>query len=243
MAAEPPLLTISDVQVFYGMSHVLHGATLDIPHGQVTALVGRNGVGKTTLVNAIAGLVPVQSGSIDLRGVELTRRPATARRGLGIGLVPQGRRIFRNLTVEEHLMLAPRSSGNPFTREWIYETFPRLHERRSSMASNLSGGEQSMLAIGRALSIGPRLLIMDEPTEGLAPLLVETVRQVLDRLREQEMTVLLVEQNLQFALDVADWVAVMDRGEIQRHFARSEITDVAQLGDMIIASGVHAGEG
>jgi ABC-type branched-subunit amino acid transport system ATPase component len=243
LAVEPPLLTISDVQVFYGMSHVLHGATLDIPYGQVTALVGRNGVGKTTLVNAIAGLVPVQSGSIDLRGVELTRRPATARRGLGIGLVPQGRRIFRNLTVEEHLTLAPRSSGNPFTREWIYETFPRLHERRTSLASNLSGGEQSMLAIGRALSIGPRLLIMDEPTEGLAPLLVETVRQVIDRLREQEMTVLLVEQNLHFALDVADWVAVMDRGEIQRRFARSEITDVAQLGDMIIASGALAGEG
>ena len=243
MAAEPPLLTISDVQVFYGMSHVLHGATLSIPRGQVTALVGRNGVGKTTLVNAIAGLVPVQSGWIDLRGIELTRLPATARRGLGIGLVPQGRRIFRNLTVEEHLMLAPRSSNNPFTREWIYETFPRLYERRSSLASNLSGGEQSMLAIGRALSIGPRLLIMDEPTEGLAPLLVETVRQVLDRLREQEMTVLLVEQNLHFALDVADWVALMDRGEIQRRFARSEIIDVAQLGDMIISSGALAGEG
>ena len=243
MAAEPPLLTISDVQVFYGMSHVLHGATLSIPRGQVTALVGRNGVGKTTLVNAIAGLVPVQSGWIDLRGIELTRLPATARRGLGIGLVPQGRRIFRNLTVEEHLMLAPRSSNNPFTREWIYETFPRLYERRSSLASNLSGGEQSMLAIGRALSIGPRLLIMDEPTEGLAPLLVETVRQVLDRLREQEMTVLLVEQNLHFALDVADWVALMVRGEIQRRFARSEIIDVAQLGDMIISSGALAGEG
>ena len=235
MAGEPPLLTISDVHVSYGMSHVLHGATLDVPRGQVTALVGRNGVGKTTLVNAIAGLVPVQSGVMLLGDADLTRLPATARRGLGIGLVPQGRRIFRNLTVAEHLELAPRSASNPFSRDWIYRTFPRLEERRTSMASNLSGGEQSMLAISRALTIDPKLLIMDEPTEGLAPLLVETVRQVIERLRDQQLTVLLVEQNLHFALDVADRVAVMDRGSIEHLFARDEITDVAQLGDLIIA--------
>ncbi|MCC6674970.1 MAG: ATP-binding cassette domain-containing protein, partial [Thermomicrobiales bacterium] len=137
MASDAPLLAVSDLHVFYGMSHVLHGASLDIPQGQVTALVGRNGVGKTTLVNAIAGLVPVQSGRIDLEGVDLTKLPATARRGLGVGLVPQGRRIFRNLTVDEHLSLVPRSTGNLFTRDWIYETFPRLRERRASMASNL----------------------------------------------------------------------------------------------------------
>jgi ABC-type branched-subunit amino acid transport system ATPase component len=235
LAGDPPLLTISDLQVYYGMSHVLHGASLDVPRGQVTALVGRNGVGKTTLVNAIAGLVPVQSGVMLLGEADLTRVPATARRGLGIGLVPQGRRIFRNLTVEEHLELAPKSAANPFTRAWIYETFPRLEERRTSMASTLSGGEQSMLAISRALTIDPTLLIMDEPTEGLAPLLVETVRQVIERLRAQQLTVLLVEQNLQFALDVADRVAVMDRGSIEHLFARAEITNVAQLGDLIIA--------
>lgn len=235
MAVDQPFLQIEGVQVYYGMSHVLHGTTLDLPAGQVTALVGRNGVGKTTLVNAIAGLVPVESGSIVFDGVELTKRPATARRGLGIALVPQGRRIFRNLTVEEHLELAPKKAGNPFTRAWIYETFPRLQERRTSLASTLSGGEQSMLAIGRALTIDPRLLIMDEPTEGLAPLLVETVRQVIVRLREQDLTVLLVEQNLQFALDLADRVAVMDRGAIQHLFPRSQITDVAQLGDLILA--------
>lgn len=201
----------------------------------MTALVGRNGVGKTTLVNAIAGLVPAQSGQIEFAGTELTRLPATARRGLGIGLVPQGRRVFRNLTVDEHLTLVPRSAGNPFTREWIYETFPRLCERRTSMASNLSGGEQSMLAIGRALTIDPRLLVMDEPTEGLAPLLVETVRQVIDRLREQELTVLLVEQNLHFALSLADRVAVMERGAIEHLFGPGEIPDAATMGDLIIA--------
>jgi branched-chain amino acid transport system ATP-binding protein len=237
LAGDAPLLTIADLQVYYGMSHVLHGASLDVPRGQVTALVGRNGVGKTTLVNAIAGLVPVQSGVILLGDSDLTRLPATARRGLGVGLVPQGRRIFRNLTVEEHLELAPKSADNPFTRAWIYETFPRLRERRTSMASTLSGGEQSMLAISRALTIDPTLLIMDEPTEGLAPLLVETVRQVIERLRAQRLTVLLVEQNLQFALDVADRVAIMDRGSIEHLFARSEITDAAQLGDLIIAGG------
>jgi len=235
LASDAPLLTVSDLHVFYRMSHVLHGASLAIPHGQVTALVGRNGVGKTTLVNAIAGLIPVQNGRIDLEGVDLTKLPATARRGLGVGLVPQGRRIFRNLTVDEHLALAPKSAGNPFTRDWIYETFPRLHERRTSMASNLSGGEQSMLAIGRALTIGPRLLVMDEPTEGLAPLLVETVRQVIDRLREQRLTVLLVEQNLHFALSLADRVAVMDRGSIEHLFGSGEIPDVAALGDLIIS--------
>ncbi len=235
MAAEPPLLTISDLQVYYGMSHVLHGTSLDVPRGQVTALVGRNGVGKTTLVNAVSGLVPVKSGVILLGDSDLTKLPATARRGLGIGLVPQGRRIFRNLTVEEHLELAPKAAGNPFTRAWIYETFPRLEERRTSMASNLSGGEQSMLAISRALTIDPTLLIMDEPTEGLAPLLIETVRQVIERLRGQQLTVLLVEQNLQFALDVADRVAIMDRGSIEHLFAHDEITDVSQLGDLILA--------
>lgn len=236
MVNDAPLLSVSDLHVFYGMSHVLHGASLDIPHGQVTALVGRNGVGKTTLVNSIAGLVPVQSGRIDLAGTDLTKLPATARRGLGVGLVPQGRRIFRNLTVDEHLGLVPKSTSNPFTRDWIYETFPRLHERRSSMASNLSGGEQSMLAIGRALTINPRLLVMDEPTEGLAPLLVETVRQVIDRLRDQQLTVLLVEQNLHFALSLADRVAVMDRGVIEHLFGAGEIPDAAAIGDLIISA-------
>ena len=243
MASEAPLLTITDLHVFYGMSHVLHGASLEIPRGQVTALVGRNGVGKTTLVNAIAGLVPVQRGRIELGDVDLVKLPATARRGLGVGLVPQGRRVFRNLTVDEHLSLAPKAADNPFSRDWIYETFPRLHERRTSMASNLSGGEQSMLAIGRALTINPRLLVMDEPTEGLAPLLVETVRQVIDRLRQQELTVLLVEQNLHFALSLADRVAVMDRGSIEHLFGPGDIPDAATLGDLIISGGDRVSTG
>jgi branched-chain amino acid transport system ATP-binding protein len=216
------------------MSHVLHGTTLDIPPGQVTALVGRNGVGKTTLVNATMGLIHAESGSIRYRGVELTSLPATRRQGLGIALVPQGRRVFRSLTVDEHLELVSTSKGNPFNREWTFATFPRLAERRKSLASNLSGGEQSMLAISRALTVNPQLLIMDEPTEGLAPLLVETVRQVVEQLREMQLTVLLVEQNLHFALEVADRIAIMHRGEIEHIYPRAEIADVAALGDMIL---------
>jgi branched-chain amino acid transport system ATP-binding protein len=237
LAADHSLLNIEDLHVYYGMSHVLHGTVLDIPPGRVTALVGRNGVGKTTLVNAVMGLIPAQSGSIQYRDTELTSLPATRRQRLGIALVPQGRRVFRSLTVDEHLELVSKSRDNPFTRDWVFETFPRLAERRKSLASNLSGGEQSMLAISRALTVNPKLLIMDEPTEGLAPLLVETVRQVVEQLREMQLTVLLVEQNLQFALDVADRIAIMHRGEIDHIYPRAEIPDVAALGDLILSGG------
>lgn len=235
MVADQPLLSVEDLHVYYGMSHVLQGTTLDVLPGRVTALVGRNGVGKTTLVNAVMGLIPVEAGSMRYRHSELTTLPATRRRSLGIALAPQGRRVFRSLTVEEHLDLAPRSKDSAFTREWVFETFPRLAERRKSLASNLSGGEQSMLAIGRALTLSPQLLIMDEPAEGLAPLLVETVRHVVDQLRERQMTVLLVEQNLQFALDVASDIAVMHRGQIDHVYARVEIPDVSALGDLILS--------
>ena len=237
MASNPPLLTVEDLHVYYGMSHVLQGTNLAVPAEQVTALVGRNGVGKTTLVNAVMGLVTVSSGSISYAGTELLPLDATRRRSLGIALAPQGRRVFRSLTVDEHLDLVPRSSSNLFSREWIYTTFPRLAERRKSLASNLSGGEQSMLSMARALTVNPRLLIMDEPTEGLAPLLVDTVRQVLEHLIEMQLTILLVEQNLHFALAVADHVAVMHRGQIDHIYPRSEIPDVETLGDMILSGG------
>ncbi len=235
MGTDTPLLTVDGLQVYYGMSHVLQGTGFAIPAGQVTALVGRNGVGKTTLVNAIMGLVPVSSGSITYKGTELTSLNATRRRNLGIALAPQGRRVFRSLTVDEHLDLVPASSDNPYSRDWLYATFPRLAERRKSLASNLSGGEQSMLSIARALTVNPRLLIMDEPTEGLAPLLVETVREVVEHLIEQDLTILLVEQNLHFALAVADQIAIMHRGQIDHIYLRNEIPDVETLGDLILS--------
>lgn len=235
MGTDTPLLTIDGLQVYYGMSHVLQGTNLAIPAGKVTALVGRNGVGKTTLVNAVMGLVPVAAGSIVYEGTNLAGLDATRRRSLGIALAPQGRRVFRSLTVDEHLDLVPRSPDNPYSRDWIYATFPRLAERRKSLASNLSGGEQSMLSIARALSVNPRLLIMDEPTEGLAPLLVETVREVVQNLIQKDLTILLVEQNLHFALAVANRVAIMHRGQIDHVYPRQEISDVETLGDLILS--------
>ncbi len=234
MDSSSPLLSIDDVHVHYGMSHVLQGSTLDVFPNRVTALVGRNGVGKTTLVNSVMGLIPLTAGSIRYRDTELQALPATKRRGMGIALVPQGRRVFRSLTVDDHLNLVPSSRDNPFTREWVFKTFPRLEERRKSLAGALSGGEQSMLAIGRALTANPQLLIMDEPTEGLAPLLVETVREVVEQLRQMTVTVLLVEQNLQFALNVADSITIMHRGQIDRVYDRSEIDDVSALSELIL---------
>lgn len=230
------LLRVEKVHVFYGQSHVLHGASLDVEGGLVTVIAGRNGVGKTTLVNTIMGLVPAESGSIRFQGQELLRLPATARRGLGLALAPQGRRVFRSLTVDEHLGLVPTGSDSPFTRDWIFETFPRLAERRRSLARTLSGGEQSMLSIARALTANPRLLVMDEPTEGLAPLLVDTVRSVVEQLREMGLTVLLVEQNLRFAIDVADRIAIMHRGEFGQVFEREMLPDAAALSEMILTA-------
>ncbi len=236
MAVEPPILRISGVDAFYGASQVLHGAALDVPRGGVTAIVGPNGVGKTTLINAVMGLVPVAAGRIEVDGVDLTDLAATARRRHGLALVPQGRRVFRSLTVDEHLALGGPGSSGRFDRDWVFETFPRLEERRRSLARTLSGGEQSMLAIARALVTNPRLVLMDEPTEGLAPLLVETVRAVIDGIRSVGVTVLLVEQNLGFALAVADRVATMHRGAIDRVQPRSEIADIDELSAAVLGT-------
>jgi branched-chain amino acid transport system ATP-binding protein len=234
LGPDRPILRVEDLHAHYGPSHVLHGFTLDLPPGQVTAIVGPNGVGKTTLINAIVGLVPATGGRIVYDGVDLTTLPASARRRFGIALVPQGRRVFRSLTVDEHLTLVGRSSADRFDRAWIFETFPRLSERRRALAGTLSGGEQSMLAIARALTIDPRLLLMDEPTEGLAPMLIETVSGVVRQLRDLELTIVLVEQRLGFALAVADRVAVMHRGTIERVEDRPALSDVASLSELIL---------
>ncbi|MCC6313400.1 MAG: ABC transporter ATP-binding protein [Thermomicrobiales bacterium] len=235
MDAEPALRVVG-VDAFYGTSHVLHATTLDVPRGDVTAIVGPNGVGKTTLINAIMGLVPIAAGRIEAGDMDLSRLPATARRRHGLALVPQGRRVFRSLTVDEHLTLVPSGASGRFDRDWVFEVFPRLAERRSSLARNLSGGEQSMLAIGRALTANPRIVLMDEPTEGLAPLLVEVVRDVVERVRGAGVTVLLVEQNLGFALSVADRVAIMHRGAVDRVRERDAITDVEALSELVLGT-------
>ena len=210
------MLEVIDVHTYYGDSHVLQGTTLRAERGTVTAVLGRNGVGKTTLCRSLAGLTPARRGRVVLDGVDTTRLPPHQVSDAGISLVPQGRRIFVSLTVAENLHIAarPARAGIDWTIARIFELFPRLAERRQHGGGELSGGEQQMLAIARALVANPTLLVMDEPTEGLAPALVAEVARLIRRLRGEGTTVLLVEQNAAFAVDVSDATHVMHQGTI-----------------------------
>jgi len=210
-----PILVIKDLHVKYGGSHVLRGISLALDHG-VVAIVGRNGMGKTTLVSAIIGLAPVYSGSVLFNGLSIIGLQPYQIASQGIGYVPQGRRIFTSLTVDEHLRFAARKvdGGETWDAEKVYDLFPRLKERRRQSGSSLSGGEQQMLAIGRALVINPRLLVMDEPSEGLAPIIVDQLVHTCKNLMATGISILLVEQKLAFAASVADRVEVMVTGKM-----------------------------
>ena len=209
----PPLLSVSGLHVHYDSSHVLQGVDLTVPWGGVVALLGRNGAGKTTTLKAIMGITRRSGGTVAFAGRPLERLSTTRIARLGIGYVPETRAIFPSLSVEEHLTLAARAGG--WSPERIYDQFPRLAERRRTGAAALSGGEQQMLTIARAMTTGPRLLLLDEPTEGLAPLLVQEIERMLRGLKADGMTMLLVEQNLAFALAFADQVLVLGRGRIR----------------------------
>lgn len=208
-------LRIEDLHTFYGQSHVLQGLSLTVPEGKVTGIVGRNGAGKTTLVRSVIGFTPPSKGRILLDGEEIHhRRPEQiARRG--VGLVPQGRRVFPSLSVDEHLRLAESVAGrHDWTLDRVYESFPGLKERRGNLGNELSGGEQQMLTIARALMIGPRVLLMDEPSEGLAPLMVQTLDQKISELAETGLTMVLIEQNLPLVFRRADHVYVISKGKV-----------------------------
>jgi branched-chain amino acid transport system ATP-binding protein len=223
------LLRIEALEVHYGKSHILHGIELEVGHRPV-AVVGRNGMGKTTLCHAIMGMAPITRGCVQLDRLNLAVRKPHQIAQLGVALVPQGRRIFPSLTVEEHLRLVEQTGAKSWTRERVYEVFPRLFERRRNHGSALSGGEQQMLAIARALLCNPRLLIMDEPTEGLAPLMVELIVSTLkSMLSEGNIALLLIEQNLAVALEIADSVAVMVNGRIEQTMNSSELAADKQL--------------
>lgn len=217
-----PVLEISGLNVRYGQSHILQGVDLEVG-AEPLSLIGRNGMGKSTLCNAITGLVPAFGGSIRLHGTELVGREPHQIARAGIGYVPQGRRVFPSLSVEEHLrMVAPRN-GHGWTMKKIFELFPPLATRRRNGAMQLSGGEQQMLAIARALLLNPKLLIMDEPSEGLAPIVVEQLVGVLRDVARGGVGLLLVEQNLGVATSVADRIAIMVTGRIALETTSSEI--------------------
>jgi branched-chain amino acid transport system ATP-binding protein len=212
-----PLLQIDGLRAGYEIGDVLHGIHLELEEGQVLAVLGRNGVGKTTLIHSIVGFVRPRAGSIRLGARELAGQSPHEVARAGIAVVPQGRRIFSRLTVEENLKLARRADGarkGAWTLERVYELLPRLRDRRRHRGNELSGGEQQMLAIGRALLANPRVLLFDEPSEGLAPLLVDRITETIAALREEGLSAVLVEQNLHVALALADAVVVMTKGEI-----------------------------
>lgn len=209
------MLRIVDIHTYYGDSYVLQGVSLEVAKGEVVALLGRNGVGKTTLIRSIVGFTPARRGAILFNGQDITRMDSYKIIKLGMGLVPQGRRVFPSLTVKENLAIAERCSK---TQGWdfdkIYGLFPRLEERRDQRANTLSGGEQQMLAIARALISNPLFILMDEPTEGLAPVLVKEVGDAIRKLKEEGLSIFLVEQNLAFARKFADRVHLMSKGTI-----------------------------
>jgi len=208
------MLTVTDLNCTYGTANIIEGLSMEMASGEVLAVLGRNGMGKTTLVRSIAGIRPpeVRSGSIRFGGSELTEMESFEVARLGIGLVPQGRHVFGSLTVVENLEVIARAAQNgsePWTVARVFDFFPRLAERSASLAKTLSGGEQQMLAIGRALMTNPRLLLMDEPSEGLAPIILGVIRERLLKLKGPHLSILLVEQNLGLALSLADRIVIM----------------------------------
>jgi len=229
------MLHVEDIHTYYGDSYVLQGVSLEVRAGTAVALLGRNGMGKTTLIRSIVGFTRPRRGRVFFGGREITRLPSHETAQLGIGLVPQGRRIFPSLTVLENLTVAAREAAShaasvagqsgtqPWTLERVFDLYPRLAERRGHRGNMLSGGELQMLAIARALMTNPRLLLMDEPSEGLAPLLVRDLSASISRLRAEGLSILLVEQNLPMALATADEVYILSKGRVVYHATQAEL--------------------
>jgi branched-chain amino acid transport system ATP-binding protein len=206
-------LVAEGLHAYYGKSHILQGVDLTVAEGRITALLGRNGAGKTTTLRTLLGLMPARKGRVSVFGTDVTHWPTYRITASGVGYVPEGRRIFANLTVEENLKV-PQERDGPWDVARIYRLFPRLEERRSNKGRQLSGGEQEMLSIGRALLLNPRLLMLDEPSQGLAPLIVRDVFRIVSEMRREGISVLLVEQNARMSLEIADDAYVIDDGAI-----------------------------
>jgi branched-chain amino acid transport system ATP-binding protein len=234
MAKPAPLLAIRNLHAWYGESQALHGIDLDVYPGETVTLLGRNGVGKTTTLRAIVGLLRKRSGAIAFDGKDLLRLPLHRTAHAGIGYVPEERGIFASLTVDENLVLPPVVAQGGMSVEEIFELFPNLKERRRSQGTKLSGGEQQMLAIARMLRTGVKVLLLDEPTEGLAPVIVQRIGELLATLKKRGMTILLVEQNFRFASRIADRFYLMEHGKVVTGFPVGELNDrMTQLHDVL----------
>jgi len=218
-----PLLSVRHLHAWYGESHILHGVDFDVRPGEVVTLLGRNGAGKTTALKSIMGIVRRRTGSVRFDGAELIGRPSNAIARLGLAFCPEERGIFASLNVEENLRLPPRVRAGGLSEEAIFGLFPNLRERLRSPGTKLSGGEQQMLAIGRILRTGARLLLLDEPTEGLAPVIVQQIGATIARLKAEGFTILLVEQNFRFAATVADRHYVMEHGRVVDTVANADL--------------------
>jgi branched-chain amino acid transport system ATP-binding protein len=206
-------LEAEGLNTYYGKSHILHDVGLSVAEGQITTLLGRNGAGKTTTLRSLVGLTPPRSGRVSLFGNDITGQPSYRIAAAGVGYVPEGRRVFANLTVDENLRVPMERPGR-FDIERVYKLFPRLAERKQNLGRQLSGGEQEMLSIGRALLLNPRLLILDEPSQGLAPLIVKEVFRIVVQMREEGISVLLVEQNVRMSLEISDHAYVLENGQM-----------------------------
>jgi branched-chain amino acid transport system ATP-binding protein len=222
-AAASPLLAIENLQAWYGESHILHGVNLEVHAGEVVTLLGRNGAGKTTTLKSVMGIVPQRTGSVRLEGRELIGLTSDKIARAGIAFCPEERGIFASLDVQENLFLPPELKPGGLSADQVFELFPNIKERLKSQGTKLSGGEQQMLAIGRILRTGARLLLLDEPTEGLAPVIIQQIGKTIQMLKSQGFTILLVEQNFRFASTVADRYYIMEHGKVVERFKNSEL--------------------
>ena len=222
-AATSPVLTVKNLEAWYGESHILHGINFDVRPGEVVTLLGRNGAGKTSTLKSVMGVIGKRTGSISFEGHETIRMPSDKIARLGVAFCPEERGIFSSLDVKENLMLPPVIRSGGMSLDQIFELFPNLKERLTSQGTKLSGGEQQMLAIARILRTGARFLMLDEPTEGLAPVIIQQIGKMIARLKEEGFTILLVEQNFRFASTVADRFYIVEHGKIIDAFSNSEL--------------------
>ena len=217
-------LSVEDIHTYYGDSYVLQGLSIEVEKGEALGILGRNGMGKTTLINSIMGFVPPREGKIIFDGQEITNRPSFEISTLGIGLCPQGRRVFPTLTVRDNLLVAEQThTSSRWNTGKVYELFPKLGERADQRAGSLSGGEQQMLAVGRALMTNPECLILDEPSEGLAPLIIQSIGEAIRSLKEEGLSIILVEQNAPFAIKTVDRVNVITKGQVVYESSPAEL--------------------